>query len=262
MFTVIVTTHDRPLLLRRAIRSLLGQTWADFKVVVVSDNPTYLPPYQELSALQGRFSYIIRSGIPGPGPSRDAGVALADTPYLMFLDDDDTLEPQHLQLMAEVIQREQPEMLFCDFKILFEDRSTDPPGLMEAPEVFSLATYDPAQIFVRNYLVNSCVMYRRDVAASVRHDSALRIYEDWDFLMACAKGRRLRYCPFSTVVIHKTKASSDENARRGNTANDVQHVVGTMLKLYTRHPAPTEALRVGRRELMLKAGLDLPVEQF
>ena len=113
MFTVIVTAHDRPQLLRRALWSLSAQTWSDLKVIVVSDNATYLPPYQELAALDGRFTYVIRSGEAGPGASRDAGVALAESPYLMFLDDDDTIEPQHLELMAQAIGESTPDLLYC-----------------------------------------------------------------------------------------------------------------------------------------------------
>jgi glycosyltransferase involved in cell wall biosynthesis len=262
MFTVIVTAHDRPQLLRRALRSLSAQAWSDFKVIVVSDNATYLPPYQELAALDGRFTYVIRTGEAGPGASRDAGVALAESPYLMFLDDDDTIEPQHLELMAQAIGESTPDLLYCDFKVLFEDRSVDPPVVTRPPELFSLAAYDPSQIFVRNYLVNSCVMYRREVAAAVRHDPSLRINEDWDFLMSCAKGRVLRYCPFNTVVIHKTSGSAAANARRGNTANDAENVIGTMLKLYQRHKATTYFQQLGRKQLMLRAGVDLPVERY
>jgi GT2 family glycosyltransferase len=70
MFTIIIPTHDRPQLLKRTLESLIAQTCQDFKVVMVSDTPGYLPPYQELSQLDKRFDYVLRStGVPGPPPA-------------------------------------------------------------------------------------------------------------------------------------------------------------------------------------------------
>ena len=101
MFSIIVPTHDRPELLARALRSLQAQTWRDFTVIVVSDSPRYVAPYAELQALQGRYLYVLRSSGPaGPAASRNLGQRLAQAPYLMFLDDDDSFEPDHLARLA------------------------------------------------------------------------------------------------------------------------------------------------------------------
>ncbi|HZX25682.1 MAG TPA: glycosyltransferase family 2 protein, partial [Telluria sp.] len=220
MFTVIVTTHDRPLLLQRTLRSLIAQTWQDFKVIVVSDSATYLPPYAEMQALAGRYTYIIRSGEPGPARSRDTGVALCDTPYLMFLDDDDTYEPQHLATLAAAIGAGRPELVLCDFQVRHEDRTVNPP-LELASEPISLAALRVQDVYVLNRIPNSCVAYRADVARGATHDASLRIYEDWDFLLGCLRGRQLSYVPTASVVIHKSAANAPENLRRGNTRDDL-----------------------------------------
>lgn len=43
LFTVVVPTHNRPLLLQRAITSLANQTFQDFFLVIVDDAGSYLP---------------------------------------------------------------------------------------------------------------------------------------------------------------------------------------------------------------------------
>ncbi|SEF10993.1 Glycosyltransferase involved in cell wall bisynthesis [Burkholderia sp. WP9] len=259
MFTIIIPTHDRPLLLRRTLKSLIAQTWREFAVIVVSDSSTYLPPYAELSELQSRYTYIVRSGTSGPGESRNLGLALAQSRYVMFLDDDDTLEPGHLEAVARQIGDGSPELLYCDFKVCHEDRTTEPPSV-ESIEPVSISGVTADSVYVLNRVPNSCIVYRRDVVADVRHDTGLRLYEDWDFLLACLRGRTLVHMPVDSVTIHKSRACAPENMRRGNSRDDL--IGATMLELYRRHPAPSMAIRLERLALMASAGLSLDLDSF
>ena len=53
-------------------------------MVVVSDTPGYLPPYQQLTQLDKRFDYVLRAtGVPGPAASRNMGLAIADAELIV-----------------------------------------------------------------------------------------------------------------------------------------------------------------------------------
>lgn len=259
MFTIIVPTHERPLLLRRTLQSLIAQTYTDFTVIIVADAATYIPPYEEMLALQGRYIYVVRSGVPGPAESRNMGLALATSRYVMFLDDDDTFEPTHLEALARQIGDKSPAMLFCDFKVCYENRSTNPPTV-ESIQTIALADVSQDSLYVRNRIPNSCLVYRRDVVARIRHVTDLIIYEDWDFLLAALRGHQLRHVATSTVVIHKSPATTPENQRRGNTRDDL--IPATMLHLYRKHAAPNKQTRLARQALMASAGVNLGLENF
>lgn len=259
LFTIIIATHDRPLLLKRTLQSLIDQTCQDFRVVVVSDSASYLPPYPELAALDGRFVFMIRSGQPGPAVSRDMGMAVADGEYIIFLDDDDTFRPGHLAALKQRLQQDRPELLFCDFQVQQEDRTVSPPQLLECQSL-SIADVTFDSVYVRNRIPNSCVAYRRDVLAGVRNDTELIIYEDWDFLLAAMAGRSLVHVATDTVVIHKSAATAPENMRRGNSRNE--NVVPVMLLLYRRHAAPNMQTRLARQALLASAGVVLDLSHF
>jgi hypothetical protein len=83
----------------------------------------------------------------------------------------------------------------------------------------------------------------------------MQIYEDWDFLLACLKGRQLKHIPVSSVIIHKSVADAPENMRRGNTRDDL--IVEAMLYLYKKYPAPNAATRLERQSLMASAGITI-----
>jgi glycosyltransferase involved in cell wall biosynthesis len=258
LFTIIIPTHERPLLLRRALQSLIAQTYKDFQVIVVDDTGAYIPPFPELAELHGRYTYVIRSGQNGPAESRNMALDLAKTPYVMFLDDDDTFEPGHLQALADHIGTRTPEIVHCDFRVLREDRRHNPPQFLGGDDM-STAGITADSIFILNRIPNNCLVYRRDVVQNVRHAGDMRIYEDWDFLLACLAGRTLEHVATNGVNIYKSTADSPENERRGNTRDDL--LVPTMLYLYKKHPAPNMATRLGRQELMAHAGHPVTLEQ-
>ncbi|GGC71820.1 glycosyltransferase family 2 protein [Undibacterium terreum] len=259
MFTVIIPTHDRPLLLRRTLQSLIAQTYKDFTVVIVADSSGYLPPYEELAQLTGRYVYVIRSGIGGPAESRNMGLSLVKSRYVIFLDDDDTFEPGHLQALADGIGDSSPEILFCDFKILNEDRTVSPPQYLSTMDV-SIADVTQNSVYVRNRIPNSSLVYDSRIVMPVKYDTDLIIYEDWDFLLDCLKGRTLGYLPINSVVIHKSSATAPENMRRGNTHDE--KIIEVMLHLYKKHPAPNAETRLARQALLAGAGVSLPLEHF
>ena len=259
MFTIIVPTHDRPLLLRRALQSLIAQTYSNFNVIVVDDACGHIPPYNELLSLQGRYVYILRNGAPGPAESRNMGLKICKSKYVLFLDDDDTLEEGHLQSLSDHMKGGSPAISFCNFKVCHEDRTQPMPKRLSTEE-FDISGVTRSSIFVRNRIPNSCLVYRKDVVEALQYDNKLPIYEDWDFLLECLKGRNLSNVPINSVVIHKSAADAPENMRRGNAHDEM--IGQMMLSLYKKHPAPDMQTRLERQALMASAGVALGLDSF
>ena len=258
MFTIIIPTHERPMLLHRTLQSLAAQTYRQFTAVVVADSSMYLPPHQDLTTLPD-YVYVLRGGEPGPAVSRNMGLDLARSEYVMFLDDDDTFEAGHLQALADVLGRAKPDILFTDFKVVEEDRVGFPPQRLDET-VLSIADVTVDSVFIRNRIPNSALVYRRKVVEAVRFDPALPVYEDWDFLLSCLKRHKLTHAPINSLCIHKSYVAGVENLRRGNSQDE--KIAPVMLELYKRHRTKNMATRQARQKLMADAGMALPIERF
>lgn len=98
---IILRTKDRPLYLRRAIRSILNQTYTGYHVYVVNDGGSYDKIQQVFSSLsegeKERFSFINLPVSTKRGGALAIGVNSASEDYIHIHDDDDTLEPEFLE---------------------------------------------------------------------------------------------------------------------------------------------------------------------
>ena len=92
LVTVVVPTYRRPEMLAEAVRSILGQTVRELRIIVVDDGgglPS-LPADPRVTAVSLRRNTAVA------GVVRNVGIRLARTEFVAFLDDDNRWEPGHL----------------------------------------------------------------------------------------------------------------------------------------------------------------------
>jgi glycosyltransferase involved in cell wall biosynthesis len=96
LITTIIPTFRRPALLRRAIASVLGQTFANFQVRVY-DNASGDETAEivaQFARRDSRVEYHCHAENIGASANFNYGLARVDTPYFSFLSDDDILLPE------------------------------------------------------------------------------------------------------------------------------------------------------------------------
>ena len=97
--TTIVPTHGRPQLLKRALRSVLRQTYGDFKLCIydnASDDDTP-DVVREVASGDSRVVYFRHHANIGGAANFLFGMTRVDTPYFSFLSDDDVLLPDFFE---------------------------------------------------------------------------------------------------------------------------------------------------------------------
>jgi glycosyltransferase involved in cell wall biosynthesis len=112
--TTIIPTHRRPLLLRRAILSVLGQTFRDVLVRVFDDasGDETADIVGELAHRDCRVKYFCQPQNLGMGLNRKLAVDSVETPFFTILDDDDFLAPDFFSTALEALSRRPDAMIF------------------------------------------------------------------------------------------------------------------------------------------------------
>lgn len=95
-FSVIIPTHNRICLLERAIQSVAIQTYQNFEIIVVNDNPSDRTEIDELIRNYDKIKVIHHAKSQGAGSARNSGIINSSGELIAFLDDDDFWLPEKL----------------------------------------------------------------------------------------------------------------------------------------------------------------------
>ncbi|MFJ4614381.1 bifunctional glycosyltransferase/CDP-glycerol:glycerophosphate glycerophosphotransferase [Streptomyces griseus] len=117
-FSVIVPAFRVQAYLHACLDSVLAQSFKDYEIVVVDDcSPDACGPIaDEYARRDPRVTALHLPRNTGLGPARNAGMGRAAGDYLVFLDGDDTLLPDALQIIADRIDATGgPDVLMYDY---------------------------------------------------------------------------------------------------------------------------------------------------
>jgi glycosyltransferase involved in cell wall biosynthesis len=110
--SVVISTYDRPHMLKEALGSVVEQTYLDFEVVVVDDGSNTAlevckeiePRFQERHVPLRCIGLAENSGY--QAVPKNVGIYHADGSYIAYLDDDNLWDPHHLQTLIEAMEKE------------------------------------------------------------------------------------------------------------------------------------------------------------
>lgn len=107
MITTFITTYRRPYLLKRAVESVLEQTYTNFQLYVYDDasNDETESVMREFEKRDVRVKYMKHEKNIGIAANYAFALGKIDTPYFSFLSDDDYLLPHFYELALKGFQQ-------------------------------------------------------------------------------------------------------------------------------------------------------------
>lgn len=124
---------------------------------------------------------LVRQKNAGPAAARNAGVALADTPYIAFLDADDLWLPGKLQAQIEVLNKNPCVALVCT-----------PMNGKKFKSRSDLIKISYKSLLLSNRIYTSSVVVRKNVFTALgQFDPARRLSEDYELWLKIAATNRV-----------------------------------------------------------------------
>jgi len=184
LVSVVIPARDAAATLARAIAALRDQTLPDWEAIVVDDGSRdeTAAVAAEWAAREPRLRSV---GQPhaGAGAARNRGVAEARGDWLLFLDADDWLAGNALELLvSRAREADRPDWVVCGYTTVAPDGRILYQGVGAVPDdlVAELARTCP-------FTIHCCLVRRSEVVAAGGFDSSLRTCEDWDLWSRLAR---------------------------------------------------------------------------
>jgi glycosyltransferase involved in cell wall biosynthesis len=195
LVATVVLTYKRPEGLRRAVESVLAQTVSDQVIIVVDDGGGALP---ELPSDSRLHVVSLRHNINVLGVSRNIGMGLTDSPFVAFLDDDNTWYPHHLATALARLEGAGSSVDRAD-AVYTAMRRVRPDGTVH--DVLSVP-FDRKLAWERCFLDSNPLVARRtpDLHFSrLRRGSSVAPKEDWELVYRFSRRHRVVHIPEPTV---------------------------------------------------------------
>lgn len=118
MISVVIPAFNAEQTIKKAVVSLLNQTFSDIEIIIIDDGSkdSTFAKCKELQKNDSRIK-IIQSLNKGPSEARNLGIKAAQGEYIGFLDADDYIEPDMYEILYKVMLQSEVKVAFCNYKV-------------------------------------------------------------------------------------------------------------------------------------------------
>jgi len=237
--SIIIPAYNSSLFIKRALDSVLRQTWADWELLVIDDCSTddtreIVASYAQKDPRVKLLTTERNSG--GPALPKNIGLENAQGEYVAFLDHDDEWMPEKLEKQLQAFENSKDDMLgivSCGANLI-----------NSKGECFS--TYNPKDIQVgfpdvllRNPIYsNSSVLMKKKVVDNVgQRDTNMKYSEDWDMWIRVCKNDYKIYFINETLFNYHFHGANVTKSTKDNLlkVRDAEYVFEKHRDLYEKY---------------------------
>lgn len=220
--TVVIPTHNRADLVKRAIRSVLAQTHPVAEVLVV-DDASEDRTQEVLEGFKGQIKIIALDESEERGAARNRGAETARAPWIAFLDSDDEWYPHKLEAQFDALGSNDA----CVTAVRLVDQNGMPLGVDRVPDRDAerrIAWKNPFFGGPSSLLINKSAFLEIGGFVTERH---LQGSEDWIFfatLLRAGKSITIVREPLVRYRVHGKNSSADARALARSMWGAVEHM--------------------------------------
>ena len=179
LISVIVPVYQVEAFLPRCVESILNQTFSDFELILVDDgSPDHCGSLCDTYAGQNAGVHVIHQENGGLSAARNAGIdwvfANSESQWMTFVDSDDWLHPQTLELLLHAAEAQHVNVSVCGF----QETTGENPRM--DPHASGAAVWTPKDFYmdkIKNFTVAWGKLYHRSCFETIRYPAG-KIHED------------------------------------------------------------------------------------
>ena len=226
LVTVIIPAYNTEKYISKCLESILAQSYQELEIIVLDDGSEDETNKicQKYTEMDSRIVFISKENT-GVSDTRNVGIHNAKGKYIIFVDSDDYVTPNYVEVLVKGVETENVQMACAEYfcvkgeiesvheSMLLKDekriiRGIDAINLLHEKKAFQGYLWN--KIFLKNIIINENILF----------DSKVKIWEDMLFcLKYLTKIEKVAYInnPVYYYVQRENSAINDENVWNENT---------------------------------------------
>ncbi|MCD6035919.1 MAG: hypothetical protein K0R63_1660 [Rickettsiales bacterium] len=239
---IITRTKNRPLLLKRAIKSVIGQTFQDWVMVIVNDGGDPAPvnalveEYRE--AFRNRVKVLHHETSLGMEAASNRGISASKSTYVTIHDDDDAWHPDFLKTTVSAIESNQllPNLGGAVTTVIHIEEEIDGDTVSEVRRARCDAWVQEMtvwNIYAGNFFPPIAFLYKREAYNTMQrmYREELPVLGDWDFNLAFFQHFNITHIDQPHAYYHTRVAGRHDIYSNTTTDGNYKHdAIRTALK--------------------------------
>ncbi len=220
LVSVVIPTYGGSEYLKRAVDSVLSQTYKSIEVIVVDDNGLETENQRLTRSVMAEYAedtrvkYVCHEVNINGSAARNTGVRAAEGEYIGLLDDDDAYNPEKIEKQLEVLKGlgEEYALTYCSTEKIVNGKPEVIYHVWEDGELLE-------RILRAKVTINTpSLLIRRTAYEHIGgFDESFRRHQDWEFLARMAsefKFKSVDYVGFRRYLTQRNSARDAETAKK------------------------------------------------
>lgn len=174
--SIMTRTFNRPVELERSLASIIMQTQKNLELILVNDGDKLVEGFSVDVRYRDDITWrVIETNGLGRSCAANAAINAASGEWGLFLDDDDTIEPEHLEKLFYALRQSSPGCVasYSGTRWIRSDRDSE----CQDQEIKLF------ELLIGNKLPIHSVLFDLSVVREkqIYFDENISVYEDWDF---------------------------------------------------------------------------------
>lgn len=220
MISVVIPTYNRAKTIKRAIDSVLNQTYSNIEIIIVDDSST-----DNTSEIIGDYNnekikYHKLEKNSGACAARNIGIQMASGKYIAFQDSDDEWVKEKLEKQIKTLKKTNTKVTFCALNYMQDGKKTG----KKIPDIdvnkFKNMT---KELLKENFISTQTILGEKSVFDEIKFDEALPRFQDWDLAIRISKLYKISYLDEALVNLYIQKDSITKSPQKKVKAFEIMY---------------------------------------
>jgi glycosyltransferase involved in cell wall biosynthesis len=257
LVSIILPTHNGEKYIKRAIESVLFQSFSDWELIIIDDGSSSKTKEILNNYLKNNKIKYLYQNDEGPSMARAKGISISKGIYLSFLDDDDYWEKDKLQKEVEFLENNKDYVLVGSGAVVVDEDGNEIMKYL-LPETDEILR---KKILLKNCFMQSSILIKKDsYLLSGGYSDIKHMYsEDYDLWLRIGALGKMYNIPDFLIKYTLRK----ENRSLSNRGKTLKRNIKTICKNRKNYPRFFWALLFGYLKISFYKIFDsLPSSSF